>query len=295
VTIAIETSRLGKVYGSTIALDDVDLEVQVGSVYGLVGPNGAGKSTLIGILAGLRRPTSGSTKIAVQRRRVAMMPDTPAFDPWLTAREVVELARTLGAPEAPVGNVDMALGEAGLSDVARRRVGGFSRGMLQRLGLASTIVGEPELLILDEPCAALDPLGRHEVLELVSRLARRGTVLFSSHILSDVQRVCDAVGVLREGRLLYQGSLDELLTARVAPAYLVRVREPVDPVLEILRREAWVREAVDTGRGELRVVVSSVAQAEERLVPALARAGVRVVSIEPEAADLESVFLELTA
>ena len=224
MTTAVRTAGLRKVYGSTVALDDVSLEVAEGSVYGLVGPNGAGKSTLLGILAGLRRATSGAVEITTPRRRIAAMADTPRFDPWLTAREVVDLARTLTSPEAPRTAVDDALVETGLSAVAARRVGGFSRGMLQRLGIAAAIVSGPDLLMLDEPCSALDPLGRHEVLELVARLGRRSTVLFSSHILADVQRVCDTVGVLREGRLVYQGPLDLLIGRRVKPVYLVRLR-----------------------------------------------------------------------
>ena len=290
----VRTEGLRKVYGATIALDDVSLRVEAGSVYGLVGPNGAGKSTLLSILAGLRRPTAGEVAVTLPRARVSVMPDTPRFDPWLTAREVVDLARTLAAPEVPPSVVDESLSEAGLADVATRRVGGFSRGMLQRLGIAASIVSRPDLLMLDEPCSALDPLGRYEVLELVSRLGRRGTVLFSSHILSDVQRVCDTVGVLREGRLLHQGSLDELLTERVTPAYLVRVRPPLEPVVRVLMAEPWVRGVAESGQGELRVEVTSVAEAETELVAALGRTGARVVSVEPAAADLETVFLELT-
>jgi ABC-2 type transport system ATP-binding protein len=290
----LETASLRKVYGGTVALDDVDLAVEEGSVYGLVGPNGAGKSTLVGLVGGLRRPSAGEVRLHVERRRVAVMPDTPLFDPWLTAREVVDLARAMVAPDLATSAVEDALREAGLSDVASRRVGGFSRGMLQRLGIAATIVSEPELLVFDEPASALDPLGRYEVLELVSRLARRSTILFSSHILADVQRVCDTVGVLREGRLLYQGPLEALLTERVQPAYLVRVRPPLEPATEALRAQPWAESVTDAGHGQLRVEVRSVADAERGIVGVLAGVGARVISIDPEAPDLESVFLELT-
>jgi ABC-2 type transport system ATP-binding protein len=289
----VRTESLRKVYGATVALDDVDLDVERGSVYGLVGPNGAGKSTLIGLLAGLRRPSAGSVHLGVERRRMAVMPDTPRFDPWLTAREVVDLARTMVTPGAPAQAVDDALAQSGLADVSGRRVGGFSRGMLQRLGIAATIVSSPELLVFDEPASALDPLGRYEVLELVSRLARRSTILFSSHILADVQRVCDRVGVLREGRMLYQGPLEALLTERVRHAYVVRVRGPVEPLADALRGEPWVRASADLGHGQLRVEVTSVTETETRMAGVIASAGVRLVSFEPEAADLESVFLEL--
>jgi ABC-2 type transport system ATP-binding protein len=292
---AVRTEGLRKVYGTTLALDGVALEVQAGSVYGLVGPNGAGKTTLLGILAGLRRATAGTVEIAAPRRRVSVMPDTPRFDPWLTAREVVDLSRTLTAPELAPASVDGALVETGLSDVAGRRVGGFSRGMLQRLGIAAAIVSEPDLLMLDEPCSALDPLGRYEVLELVGRLGRRGTVLFSSHILADVQRVCDTVGVLREGSLRYQGPLDRLLSEHVTPAYRVRVRPPLPPVVEALRAAPWISAVSEEGRDELRVEVTSFAEAERGLVAVLASVGARVVSVEPVAADLESVFLEITS
>jgi ABC-2 type transport system ATP-binding protein len=292
---AIWTEGLRKVYGPTVALDDVALRVERGSVYGLVGPNGAGKSTLLGVLGGLRYATSGSVRVDIPSAKVAVMPDTPQFEPWLTAREVVDLSRVLVAPELPSSGAEGALALAGLADVAGRRVGGFSRGMLQRLGIAATVVGEPDLLMLDEPCSALDPIGRYEVLELIGRLGRERTVLFSSHILADVQRVCDTVGVLGEGRLLYQGSIDELLVGRVTPAYVVRVRAPVEPALAALRDEPWVRSLEDAGHGEIRVGVGSVAEAEAGLVAALARSGARVISVEPGAADLESVFLELTS
>jgi ABC-2 type transport system ATP-binding protein len=289
------TEAIRKVYGSTVALDDVHLRVESGSVYGLVGPNGAGKSTLIGLLAGLRRPTAGSVHLGVDRRHMSVMPDTPRFDPWLTAAEVVDLARAMVAPELPNANVGEALGQAGLSDVANRRVGGFSRGMLQRLGIAATIVSAPELLVFDEPASALDPLGRYEVLELIARLAGRSTILFSSHILADVQRVCDTVGVLREGRLLYQGTLDTLLSERVQHVYVIRVREPVDPLAEVLSRQPWVREVSGLGHGRLRLEVTSVVEAESRVAGVVDSVGARLISFEPEAADLESVFLELTS
>jgi ABC-2 type transport system ATP-binding protein len=292
--LVVETQGLTKRYGSTTALEAVALHVGADSVYGLVGPNGAGKTTLLGILAGLRRPSAGSVSLNVPRQRIAVMPDTPRFEPWLTAYEVVDLARRLVAPDAPAADVDGALGEVELADVAERAVGGFSRGMLQRLGLAATIVSRPELLILDEPCSALDPLGRNDVLDLVTRLGQRSTVLFSSHILSDVQRVCDTVGVLRGGQLLFEGPLEDLLAEHVKPSFLLRLRPPLDPVVAALRAEPWVRSAEMIGGSELRVEARSLDEGERELVGALARAGAKVVSLEPEAADLESVFLEIT-
>lgn len=289
----VSTHGLTKTYGTRRALEGVDLAVPPGSIYGLVGPNGAGKTTLIAILAGLRRPSAGTVEFAIPRDRVAVLPDTPQFEPWLTAREVVDLARELIGGSAPRSRVDEAMEATGVSPFASVRVSAFSRGMLQRLGLAATVVAEPELLILDEPSSALDPQGRHDVLGLVAALGRRSTVLFSSHILEDVQRVCDTVGVLGEGRMLFQGSLDDLLTRRLSPAYIVRVRSPAEAVVAALAAEPWVAGVADGGGGELRVTVTAMEAAERRLPATLAQAGARVVAIEPAVHTLESAFLEL--
>ncbi|MGE5827749.1 MAG: ABC transporter ATP-binding protein [Micromonosporaceae bacterium] len=289
----LQTTALTKRYGDHTALSGVDLSLAAGTVYGLVGPNGAGKTTLLAILAGLRRPTSGEIQLRVPHRRVAVLPDTPQFDPWLTGREVVALAANLAGAEG--SRVDAVIGDAGLTEAAGRRVGGYSRGMLQRLGLAATIVGDPELLLLDEPASALDPAGRREVLDLIGQLRGRASVLLSSHILADVQEVCDTVGILRAGRLLYQGPLESLLVGHAVPAYRVRLRSPAPAAADLLRGQAWVTGVVEDPSGWLRVQVRSLDEAEQHLAPVLASGGARVISLAPEAVDLEDVFLELTS
>ncbi|HLI57042.1 MAG TPA: ABC transporter ATP-binding protein, partial [Actinomycetota bacterium] len=203
--LLVRSAGLTKRYGTTAVLDQVDLEVPEGSVYGLVGPNGAGKTTLLSILAGLRTLSSGAVHIAVDLSEVAVCPDAPEFEPWLTAAEVLALSASLAHRSLQPEAIQALLVQAGLGEAAARRVGGFSRGMTQRLALAATLAGDPKLIILDEPCSALDPAGRVEVLDLITRLAARATVIFSSHILADVQRVCTSVGVLRQGRLLLPG------------------------------------------------------------------------------------------
>jgi ABC-2 type transport system ATP-binding protein len=290
----IRTVGLQKHYGDTVAVAGVDLDVPTGSIYGLVGPNGAGKTTLLGMLAGLRHPTAGIIELEVARRRVAVLPDTPHFDPWLTAWEVLDLARTLVDPGIPRERSDELLHDTGLEEAADRTIGGFSRGMLQRLGVASTLVGNPELVLLDEPCAALDPLGRREVLDLIARLRRSATIVFSSHILADVQEVCDTVAILRQGSLLFQGPLEDLLVGKAVPRYLVRLRSDATQVAAALRHHPWVTGIEERG-DLLRVGVESLARAEEELPGALAAAGAVVVSMGPEAASLEDVFLEVMA
>ncbi len=297
----IRTRGLVKRYGSHAALDGVDLEVPPGSVYGLAGPNGAGKTTLLGILAGLRMATEGEVAVDAAPGKVAVLSDTPRFDPWLTGREVVALALYLSSEHGSMtaiesaARVDEVLGQAGLEEASGRRCGGYSRGMLQRLGIASTLVARPVLILLDEPASALDPQGRREVLDLITTLRGHATVLFSSHILGDVQEVCDTVGILHHGHLLFQGPLRDLLVGRAVPRYELRVRTGADAVVAALSREPWVTSATAAEGGIVHIEVTSLADAELRLMGALAATGASVVSIRPEEVSLERAFLELTS
>jgi ABC-2 type transport system ATP-binding protein len=289
----ISTNAVTKRYGKVTALDRVDLSVTKGSVYGLVGPNGAGKTTMLGLLAGLRRPSDGSVSIDVAT--IGVLPDTPQFDRWLTGREVVDLARTLADNGTPPSAVDEMLEAAGLARDAHRKVRGYSRGMLQRLGLAATMVSQPEVLLLDEPAAALDPQGRREVLDLVSAMRGRATVLFSSHILTDVQAVSDEIGILRRGELVYQGSLETLLARYGGSHYTVHLRSGEAMIAESLRSQPWVRTVATLPNHQVVIDVTDVDAAEQALVPLLASGGHPVVSVVPGSKSLEEIFLEVTA
>ena len=288
----ISTSAVGKVYGDAVALEGVDLLVPRGATYGLIGPNGAGKTTMLSILAGLRRPTTGEVHLGVERRRMASLVDTPLFEPWLTAREVVDLARHLVSTDLPEEQVELALAEVGLADVADRRTGGFSRGMLQRLGLAACLVGDPDVLLLDEPSSALDPAGRREVLDLIGQLSRTKTVVLSTHILGDVQQVCDVVGVIDHGRLRFQGPIDQLL-ARTSAAYAMHVRPAATDLITDLKAQRWVETVEELAPGRLRLVTSDAAAAEQQIPRLVTEHGLSLVSFYP-ATDLETAFLELT-
>ena len=206
-TSVLEISNLTKRYGKLTALAGLDLTLHDGTVHGLVGPNGAGKTTMLLIISGLRRKTSGEITFGVPTNKVMLMPDTPDFFPLLTAREIVDLARYPFRKEVSEESVTEVIELVGLGDSIDRRVGGFSRGMKQRLGLAATLIGEPQLLLLDEPCSALDPIGRREILDVIFRLKSKSTVLFSTHLLSDVEAVCDSVTVVDHGKTLYEGTV----------------------------------------------------------------------------------------
>ena len=289
----VTTSGLTRDYDGA-GLFDVDLVVPRGSIYGLVGPNGAGKTTLLSLLSATRQPDRGTISMHIGRNQIAVCPDVPEFDGWLTAAEATDLARSLVAPSAGKQAVIAALAAAGLAGSAGRRVGGFSRGMLQRLGLACALVGEPELLILDEPTSALDPAGRAEMLSLVAAMRGRRTVIFSSHILADVQRIADQVGILRDGRLLYQGATKDLIDTYLEPSWLVRIAGDLRPVAAALAGQPWTTRAEPVAADAIRVDATSL-EAGERGIPAvIAGCGARQVSCEPVAADLESAFLALT-
>jgi ABC-2 type transport system ATP-binding protein len=289
----VTTMGLTRDYGGT-GLFEVDLLVPCGSIYGLVGLNGAGKTTLLSLLSGIRHADRGTVTMCVERNQVAVCPDVCEFDGWLTAYEVVDLARSLVAPATGGEAVTAALKSAGLADSAGRRAGGFSRGMVQRLGLACALVGDPELLILDEPTSALDPAGRAEMLGLVAAMRGSRTVIFSSHILGDVQRIADRVGILRDGRLLYQGATRDLIDTYLKPSWLVRIAGDIAPVAAAMSGEPWVTGVGPAGSDTIRVDATSI-EAGERGIPAvIAACGGRQVSCEPAAADLESAFLALT-
>ncbi len=301
---AIEIRNLTKVYGSTRALDSVDLTIPEGSVYGFLGPNGAGKTTTLRILAGLARPTSGAAKVLGRdvvaatnevRAVIGFLPDVPGFYPWMTAREFLDLAGGLfGLPERVLRErVDALLDLAGLQGVDAR-IGGYSRGMKQRLGVAQALINAPRLLMLDEPTSALDPIGRREVLDMVSSLAGRTTVFFSTHILSDVERVCDRVAILDRGRVVAQAGIDELKT-RHGGSHVVSV-EVDDParLAAALAAAPWVKEASRDGR-ELNIDVTDLETAFIELPGVVAAQGLALRRLDAAEVSLEEVFVDLVA
>lgn len=307
---AIETHALSKRYGAIVALDDLDLRVPRGTVFGFLGPNGAGKTTAMRLLLGLARPTSGSATILGHdvaadatevRRRVGFLAQDPRFYEHETARATLRFtARFFFA--GPAGAIDDRIDEmldlVDLTDKADRPVRGFSGGERQRLGIAQAQLHDPEVLLMDEPAAALDPVGRQAVLAILARLRPRTTVLFSTHILDDVQRVADHVAILDRGRLIAQASTQELLAGDGAATFVVRVRRPVAGLADDLRARPWVasvgEDAADAGGAVLRVVASDEVAAEAALLRAvLAHPEAVVVDFRRHAFELEEVFMNL--
>ena len=301
---AIELRGLTKRFGDTLALDHVDLVVRPGAVFGFLGRNGAGKTTALRILSGLARPTSGTAHILghdvsgasdAVRAQIGFLPDVPGFYPWMTAREYLDLAGRLFGLELQTldGRISALLDMAGLASVGTR-VGGFSRGMKQRLGIAQALINAPSLLMLDEPTSALDPIGRREVLEMVASLRGRTTVFFSTHILADVERVCDDVAILERGRIVASEGIAEL-TARAAANRLVVELESdgaAAAVAQQLAGRSWIKSVEATG-GTLSMAVSDLPAAEREIPVAIAAAGVALRRFQSEEASLEDVFVRL--
>jgi len=233
---AIWCSGLRKRYGRRAAVEDVSLAVGRGEVVGLLGPNGAGKTTVIKMLLGLVRPDAGEAMLLgrpatdpAARTLVGYLPELFRYQPWLSAAEVVALHVRLSGIAVPAVDQRGCLALVGLADRAKDRVGGFSKGMQQRLGLAVALVARPELVVLDEPTSALDPLGRVDVRDIVLDLRSRGVaVLLNSHLIGEVERVCDRVVILDQGRVAAAGTLAELLGRREVKLHLTGITPAVE-------------------------------------------------------------------
>ncbi len=226
---AIEITKLGKSFGSGRkkhqALNNLSLTIAQGEIFGFLGPNGAGKSTTIKTLLRFLKPDTGSLRILGKtvgqeefRHRIGYLSEFPFFYDHLTARETLLLSGRLSGMTRPAldQRIPMLLERMDLTEAANRRVGGFSKGMKQRLGMANALVHDPEVLIFDEPMSGLDPVGRHQIKGLMAELKQQGkTIFFSSHILSDIEALCNRIGVINKGVLLYAGGLENFLPAGV--------------------------------------------------------------------------------
>jgi len=278
------------------ALDGVDLDVRRGEVFGLLGANGAGKTTLVKILLGLARPTSGSVRLRgldprsrLARIRVGYLPEGHRFPDYLSGRDTLRVfGRLAGTPESVLtARIPRLLDLVGLADRGQDRVGKYSKGMTQRLGLACALIDEPELLFLDEPTDGVDPVGRRHIRDVLREEAARGTTIFlNSHLLSEVERICDRVAILDRGRLLRVGGVAEL----TAPAlrYRIRLAEPLQPPA----LPALDGISIAANNGCLEADAASV-QALNALIDALRASGALVTELTPLRSDLEDVFVQL--
>jgi len=296
---AIRAEELAKRYGKITALAGLTMSIPAGDVFGFLGPNGAGKTTAVKLLLGLARPTSGeawvlgaplSDRAAHRRARrgIGYLPELFRYQHWLSAREVLRVhCELIGLDRAGWdAEIKDALGIVGLADRADDRVGGYSKGMQQRLGLGVALLGRPALVLLDEPTSALDPVGRHDVREVIRALKARGTTVFlNSHLLTEVEQVCDRVAIVDHGRVIQVGTLDELLTT---DAVRVRATGLENGGHDALRAFGELQD-----EGEWIVVRGIAAELVPELVRAIVERGGRVYAVEPRHESLEDRFLSL--
>ena len=275
------------------------MSIPAGDVFGFLGPNGAGKTTAVKLLLGLARPSSGEAWVLGAplsdpaahrraRRRVGYLPELFRYQHWLSAREVLRVhCELIGLDRAEWdAEIKDALGIVGLAERADDRVGGYSKGMQQRLGLGVALLGRPALILLDEPTSALDPVGRHDVRDIIRELKVRGTTVFlNSHLLTEVEQVCDRVAIVDKGRVVQVGTLDELL---VTDAVRVRATGIEDGAHDALRAFGELRE-----EGEWILVRGVTADRVPDLVRAMVEHGARVYAVEPRHESLEDRFLSL--
>jgi ABC-2 type transport system ATP-binding protein len=300
----IETAGLTKRFGERLAVQDVDLHVPRGSAFGYLGPNGAGKTTLIRMLLGLTGATAGTMQLlgrpvpadrSAALARVGAIVEEPRFHSFLTGRENLSIIAAAREPEAR-DRIDGALARVGLAERANERVKRYSLGMRQRLGVARSLLADPELLILDEPTNGLDPAGIHEFRDMIRGFVAEGrTVLLSSHLLDEVEKICDEVAIVDHGRVVMQGSIAEL-AANGGKTILIAGGEPAQ-IFTVLGEHLAVSAAKETADGvrvTLRPDVEATAAGAD-IARRLFEAGVPIHRFEPARASLEQRFLEITS
>lgn len=307
-TDAIRTEGLSRRYGDVQAVRDLDLVVPPGAIFGFLGRNGAGKTTTIRLITGLARPDSGRAWVnGVEttdsddrgRDQFGYLPQEPAFYGWMTTAAYLDhVGRLSGLSETERRErVSELLRLVDLEGAANRRVGGFSGGMKQRLGLAGALIHRPSVLILDEPMAGLDPAGRRDVLDLMEALRDHVTIFFSTHILADVERVCDTVGILHEGRLIEVAGREELMSRYTSDVAELVVSAEAVPALPAFVAELeampWAG-GVTVEESRVRVAAADVAAGQLALLPLVVKHNLPLLRYEWVRPNLEEIFLSLS-
>ncbi len=306
--LVISTQGLGKSFGKVDALKSLDLRVPQKSIFAFLGPNGAGKTTTIKLLLGLIKPTHGGGKILGMdilrdsvdiRARIGYLPQDARFYGHMTARQTLEYTARFfyAGPQSAINKrVDEMIELVGLEGKADRPIKGFSGGERQRLGIAQAEVNYPDLLILDEPAASLDPQGRRDVLEVMSRLRKYATVFYCTHILDDAQRVSDQVAIVNQGELITQTSIEGLLAGTGDLVYSITLKGDTQSAYAKVSQQPWVsgiEASQKDGQITWQVSVTDEAAAEDQLMGLLVSNGLKVSNFSRKEQNLEDVFLNI--
>ncbi|NLC67259.1 MAG: ABC transporter ATP-binding protein [Clostridiaceae bacterium] len=299
----LEISDLRKNFGKLEVIKNLNMKVAKNSIFGFLGKNGAGKTTTLRMITGMLRPDGGSISVCGEtvrfgssstNRHIGFLPDTPEFYGHMTPKEYLMLcARVCGIkPEDAAGRINELLTAVGLDGV-NRRVKGFSRGMKQRLGIAQALVNDPELVLCDEPTSALDPAGRKEILDILKSLRNKTTIVFSTHILADVERICDSIGILHNGKLVIEGNLADVKKTYASESIAVQIHESEKSgvVAEELLKTEEVASAVLKDNGIIQVITRDAIGTGNKISRILSENNLSLARFEILEPDLEDIFL----
>ena len=306
--IVVKTENLKKVYSEVVAVNDLNLEIKKGSVFGLLGPNGAGKTTTLKMLMGFTRPTAGNAFILGQkvsnnnleyRKKIGYLPDVPAFYNWMRADEYLIFSGKLMGIKGQALNdkVNQLLKISGLDGVDTK-IGGFSRGMKQRLGLAQALINNPEIVFLDEPTSALDPIGRREVLELIKEFSGNATVVLSTHILTDVERVCDTVGILNKGNLIKKDTMSSLKNEYIEKGIRFEISgTKINSFEKNLKKKDWLekieKEYSENNSSKYKIIVNDLEKARQVIPGIISEHQLKLNKFDLIESTLEDIFVRV--
>ncbi len=295
----IKTNAITKNFKTVTAVNSLSINVAEGSIYGFLGPNGAGKTTTIKMLTGFLKPDEGDFEIMGKKvdfgdtrymKSIGFLPDVPSYYKYMTGREFLEMCTHFQKGDA--SGIPELLKKTGLSKAANRKLGAYSRGMKQRLGIAQALVNDPEILILDEPVSALDPMGRKDVLDMLAALKGAKTIFFSTHILSDVERICDYAAIINEGKLILEGSIDEIAGLGGSGRIILEVDSDSVKLAESIAGAPWVLDFSRDGN-TYSISPSDDIDAGREIPSLLASAGVSLIKYEHADPTLEDIFVKV--
>jgi len=304
----IETENLTKIFGEKlIAVNNVSFSVEEGAIFGFLGPNGAGKTTTIRLLLGLIRPTAGQVRVFGEemtpasselRRRMGYLPTNPRFPPKMTPIKYLDFVGRLFRlrRDERMRRLSGLIRSVGLLSDASREIAGFSTGMLTRLGLAAALMNDPELLILDEPTSGLDPAGRKSTLELIAELGKKKTVFVSSHILSDIDRICTDVGVISQGKGIFTGSIKDMKKRSRRNVVRLELEGDLGRFCEALKTEGWVVGLETRGDFGVDITFASampMGDAIREVMKLVSGQGLELISVTSSTSSIEDAFMEL--
>jgi ABC-2 type transport system ATP-binding protein len=295
----ITVNQLQKQFGNETAVKELTFTINKGSCTALLGPNGAGKTTTLKMLAGLVTPTKGSIDFVGMenvdlRNHIGYLPQHPVFYNWMTAREFLIYVGRLAhlTKQAAVQKADELIQLVDLEEAKNRKIGGFSGGMKQRLGIAQTMVHEPKLIMLDEPVSALDPVGRRDVIEMLRELKKQTTIIFATHVLNDAEEVCDEILIIRNGEMALSGTLEQLREQHQQDIITVSVKRHDEKWLEMIQQQEYVMD-VKVEKNSITLFVNGVESARDQVLKELVAYQVPVNSFSIGQSSLEDVFMKV--